>query len=75
MHPYLLVELRENQLSNMISIVLIYLLNQTKRLRKNNITMVKPVAGSHGMAMLYLATPSMQPLCNGLVKGAVKRFY
>jgi hypothetical protein len=35
----------------------------------------EPVAGSHGMAMLYLATPSLQPLCDGLVKGAVEGFY
>ena len=37
--------------------------------------MVKPVAGSHGMAMLYLATPLLQPLCDGLVESAVEGFY
>jgi hypothetical protein len=37
--------------------------------------MVKPVAGSHGMDMLFLATPLLQPLRDGLVEGAVKGFY
>jgi hypothetical protein len=53
-----------------------YLYTQpNKRLRENNITMVKPVAGSHGMDMLYLATPSLQPLRDGLVEGDVEGFY
>ena len=43
--------------------------------KKNKITMVKPFAGSHGMAMLYLAASSLQPLRDGLVERAVEGFY
>ncbi len=43
--------------------------------KKNKITMVKPFAGSHGMAMLYLAAPSLQPLCVELVERTVEGFY
>jgi hypothetical protein len=37
---------------------------------KKNITMVEPFAWSSGMAMVLIANPSRQPLCNGLVEGA-----
>jgi hypothetical protein len=43
--------------------------------KKKNTTMVTTFAGSYGMAMLFLATPSLQPLHNGLVKGDVEGFY
>ena len=43
--------------------------------KKNKITMVKPFAGSHGMAMLFLAAPSLQLLRVGLVERAVEGFY
>jgi hypothetical protein len=42
---------------------------------KKNITMVEPFAWSSGMAMVLLANPLQQPLCNGLVKGADEGFY
>jgi hypothetical protein len=42
---------------------------------KKNITMVEPFAWSSGMAMVLIANPSWQPLCNGLVEGADKGFY
>ena len=59
-----------------VSIILNYLLYLTKDLaKKNKITMVKPFAGSHGMAMLYLAASSLQPLRDGLVERAVEGFY
>jgi hypothetical protein len=46
-----------------------------KRLReKKNITMVKQLAVSHGMGMLFLATPLLQPLCGGLVECVVEGF-
>jgi hypothetical protein len=32
-------------------------------------------AWSSGMAMVLIANPSWQPLCNGLVEGADKGFY
>ena len=37
--------------------------------------MVMPLAGSHDMAMLYLDTPLLQPLCDGLVERTVEGFY
>jgi hypothetical protein len=40
-----------------------------------NITMVEPFAWSSGMAMVFMANRSRQPLCNGLVEGADKGFY
>jgi hypothetical protein len=42
---------------------------------KKNITMVKLFAWSSGMAMVLIANPSRQPLCNGLVEGADEGFY
>jgi hypothetical protein len=42
---------------------------------KKNITMMELIAWSSGMAMVFTANPSQQPLCNGLVEGADKRFY
>ncbi len=42
---------------------------------KKNITMVEPFVWSSGMAMVLIANPSWQPLCNGFVKGANKGFY
>jgi len=42
---------------------------------KNKITMVTPFAGSYGMAMSFLATPSLQPLRDGLFEGSVEGFY
>jgi hypothetical protein len=41
---------------------------------KKNITMVEPFAWSSGMAMVLIANPSRQPLCNGLVEGVTKDF-
>jgi hypothetical protein len=40
-----------------------------------NITMVDPFAWSSGMAIVLIANPSRQPLCNWLVEGADKGFY
>jgi hypothetical protein len=42
---------------------------------KKNITMVEPFAWSSGMAMVLIAIPLRQPLCNGLVEGADEGFY
>jgi hypothetical protein len=42
---------------------------------KKNITMVEPFAWSSGMAMVLIANPSWQYLCNRLVGGADKGFY
>jgi hypothetical protein len=42
---------------------------------KKNITMVEPFAWSSGMAIVLIASPSRQPLCNGLVEGADEGFY
>jgi hypothetical protein len=42
---------------------------------KKNITMVEPFAWSSGMAIVLLANPSRQPLCNGLVEGIDEGFY
>jgi hypothetical protein len=42
---------------------------------KKNITMVEPFALFSGMAMVLIANPLRQPLCNGLVEGADKKFY
>jgi hypothetical protein len=42
---------------------------------KKNITMVEPFAWSSGMAIVLIANPLRQPLCNGLVKGADKGSY
>jgi hypothetical protein len=42
---------------------------------KKNITMVEPFAWSSGMAMVLIANPSQQPLCNGLVESADEGFY
>jgi hypothetical protein len=42
---------------------------------KKNITMVEPFAWSSGMAIILIANPSQQPLCNGLVEGADEGFY
>jgi hypothetical protein len=41
---------------------------------KKNITMVEPFAWSSSMAMVLIANPLRQPLCNGLVKGANEGF-
>ena len=38
-------------------------------------TMVMPFAESYGVAVSFLATPSLQPLCVGLFKGSNKGFY
>jgi hypothetical protein len=38
-------------------------------------TMVEPIAGSSGMAIVIIAASLWQHLCDGLVKGAVKGFY
>jgi hypothetical protein len=38
------------------------------------IAMVKPLAVSHGMGMLFLATPSLQPLRDRLVERVVEGF-
>ncbi len=37
--------------------------------------MVEPFAWSSGMAIVLIAKPSQQPLCNGLVEGADEGFY
>jgi hypothetical protein len=37
--------------------------------------MVMPFAGSFGVAMSFLATPSLQPLRDGLFEGSVEGFY
>jgi hypothetical protein len=37
--------------------------------------MVTPFAGSYGMALSFLATPLLQPLCDGLFEGSVEGFY
>jgi len=37
--------------------------------------MVTPFAGSYGMAVLFLATPSLQPLRDGLFEDSVEGFY
>jgi hypothetical protein len=42
---------------------------------KKNITMVERFACSSGMAMVLIANPLRQPLCNGLVQGTGKGFY
>jgi hypothetical protein len=42
---------------------------------KKNTTMVEPFAWSSGMAMVVIANPLRQPLCNGLVEGADEGFY
>jgi hypothetical protein len=36
--------------------------------------MVEPIAVSSGMAILIIAASLQQPLCNGLVEGAVEGF-
>ena len=36
--------------------------------------MVTPFAGSYGIAVSLLATPSLQPLRDGLFKGSVEGF-
>jgi hypothetical protein len=41
---------------------------------KKNITMVERFAWSSSMAMVLIANPLRQPLCNGLVKGTDKEF-
>jgi hypothetical protein len=41
---------------------------------RKNITMVEPFAWSSGMAIVLMANPLQQPLCNGLVEGADKGF-
>jgi hypothetical protein len=47
--------------------------HQAPTLKKNN-TMVEPFAWSSGMAMVLMANPLQQPLCNGLVKGTDEEF-
>jgi hypothetical protein len=42
---------------------------------KKNITMVEPFAWSSGMAIVLIANPLRQPLCNGLVEGADEGFH
>jgi hypothetical protein len=42
---------------------------------KKNITMVELFAWSSGMAIVLIANPLWQPLCNRLVKGADEGFY
>jgi hypothetical protein len=42
---------------------------------KWNTTMVEPIAGSSGMAIVIIVSSLRQPLCNGLVEGAVEGFY
>jgi hypothetical protein len=37
--------------------------------------MVNPFAGSYGMAIYFLATPSLQPSRDGLVEGSVEGCY
>ena len=37
--------------------------------------MVMPFAGSYSMAVSFLATPSLQPLRDGLSEGSVEEFY
>jgi hypothetical protein len=37
--------------------------------------MLEPFAWSRGMAMVLIANPSQQPLCNGLVEGADEGFF
>ncbi len=43
--------------------------------RKKNITMVDPIDGSSGMAIVNIATPSRQPLPDGLAEGPYEGFY
>jgi hypothetical protein len=38
-------------------------------------TMVEPFAWSSGMAMVLIANPLWQPICNRLVEGADEGFY
>jgi hypothetical protein len=42
---------------------------------KKNISMVEPFAWYSGTAIVLIANPLWQPLCNGLVEGADKGFY
>jgi hypothetical protein len=42
---------------------------------KKNITMVEPFTWSSGMAIVSIANPLRQPLCNGSVEGAGEGFY
>jgi hypothetical protein len=51
------------------------ILRNTKAYKKKwNTTMVEPIAGSSGMAIVIIAASLWQHLCDGLVKGAVKGF-
>jgi hypothetical protein len=54
--------------------MLIYLLYLTRKKEDDHGEAV-PRIPWHGMAMLYLATPSLQPLHDGLVERAVEGFY
>jgi hypothetical protein len=42
---------------------------------KKNTTMVKPNAGSSGMAIVINSCPPQEPLCDGLVEGTYEGFY
>ncbi len=43
--------------------------------KTKNITMVEPIAGSSGMAIVIIAASLWQPLCDGLVKGTAEGIY
>ena len=59
-----------------VSIVLIYLLYLTKdTAKKNDTTMVKPIAVSHGMVFAIETKPSPPHVCDGLVEGSIEGFY
>ena len=75
MHPCLLVELKRKPTFQHDIYRTFLSTFPNKRNREKNITMVKPFAGSHGMAMLYLAASSLQPLRDGLVERAAEGFY
>jgi hypothetical protein len=49
--------------------------NKKDLAKKMNSTMVGPFAGSSGMAAVFKAAPSRQPLCDGLVDSTVERFF
>ena len=43
--------------------------------KKMNTTMADPIAGSSGMAIVNIASPTWQRLRNGLVKSPFEGFY
>ncbi len=62
-----------NEFTRYLSYLFIYFIEQ-KTSQKKNITMVKPFTGSFGMAMLFLATPLLQPAHDGWLRVLLKDF-